>query len=87
MTRLSVDVPKLKEYMIERGISPADLARKMGVSRAAVSRVLNNDRGAGSAFIGSLTEALPDAWSEGVIFLDTGSRRVTLNVQSVTGVR
>jgi len=72
-----VDVAKLKEYMDENEIAPATLAKSMGVSRAAVSRVLNGGRGAGTAFIGSLAEAHPDAWDKGIIFLSDRSRKVT----------
>jgi len=77
MARLSVDVEKLKQYMQDHDITPAQLAAAMGVSRAAVSRVLNRVRGAGSRFIGSLLTAFPDAWDRGIVFVSGRSRKVT----------
>lgn len=77
MARLSVDVEKLKQYMQDHDISPAQLAARMGVSRAAVSRVLNQVRGAGSGFIGNLLAAVPDAWERGIVFVAVRSRKGT----------
>lgn len=77
MAKLAVDVDKLVRFMEHQNISPAKLAREMGVSRAAVSRVLRRVRGAGTEFIGKLTAAYPETWNNGVIFLDGHSQSVT----------
>lgn len=41
---IRVNSRKIRILLIERDMRPADLARKLGVSRAAISRVLTGQR-------------------------------------------
>jgi transcriptional regulator with XRE-family HTH domain len=53
-----------KEYILvlmqKHELSQAELARRMNVSRATVSRVLNESRGAGREVIAGIIKAFPD---------------------------
>jgi len=51
---------RLKQLMETKGLTQADLARKMGVSRTSVSRILRQKRTPSSAFIAALKTAFPE---------------------------
>jgi transcriptional regulator with XRE-family HTH domain len=46
--------------MQEAGMTQAQLARKMGISRASLSRILRGLRSPGSRFVAALKVAFPD---------------------------
>lgn len=58
MNRFSPD--RLLRIMGEEGMSQAQLARKMGVSKASLSRIVRGQRSPGSRFIAALKAAFPD---------------------------
>jgi DNA-binding XRE family transcriptional regulator len=51
---------RLRGVMEEAALSQAELARRMGVSRASLSRILRGLRCPSSKFIGALKTAFPD---------------------------
>lgn len=78
MSKLTLNAVKLREYMNQKQLTEAELARKMDVSRSTVNRVLRGKRGAGTEFIGKLLETFPEVGSLGLINLHP-SRRPVVN--------
>ncbi len=54
------DPQKLRTLINTQGMSQADLSRRLGVSRASVSRILRGKRKPGSDFIAALKTAFPN---------------------------
>ena len=51
---------RLRAALLKSGMKQAELARKMGVSRAALSRILRGHRSHNSRFIGALKQGFPN---------------------------
>ncbi len=59
------DKDKLRRHMAQEGHSTRTLARAMGMSHAAVSRVLQGNRQPGGRFYRGLREAFPQVeWED-----------------------
>ncbi|MGE5580438.1 MAG: helix-turn-helix domain-containing protein [Bacillota bacterium] len=61
---------RLRETMDEAGMTQAELAEKMRISRASLSRVLRGLRSPGSKFIAALKAAFPDKQMESFFDLE-----------------
>ena len=60
MTRITIDTQQLSTYRDAEGItSNAELARRMGVDPATVSRVLAGRNGPSTRFMAGLRQAFP----------------------------
>ncbi|MEX0974298.1 MAG: helix-turn-helix transcriptional regulator [Bacillota bacterium] len=70
MNRFSPE--RLRRALDESEMTQARLARKMGISRASLSRVLRGLRSPGSKFIAALKTAFPDKQMESFFDLDDG---------------
>lgn len=57
---MKINIKFIKEKMNEKGWSKVEFARRAGLSRAYVGRVLNLERNGGGAFIIGLVTAFPD---------------------------
>ncbi len=57
---MRINVVLVKALMEERNLTGTELARRMGVSRMEVSRILNGTRVGGKKSIGGLVKAFPD---------------------------
>lgn len=64
------NVAALRRIMEQEGLSPSGFARKLGISRAHMSRIMKGQRRPGAEFIVALLRAYPDKkfedffWSE-----------------------
>ncbi len=65
---------RLRRTLDQAGMTQAELAKKMGVSRASLSRVLRGLRSPGSKFIAALKAAFPDKQMEHFFDLDEKSQ-------------
>ena len=62
--------------MVERqGLSQSDAARRLGVTRAAVSQYISRKRGAGDVQISSELDSIIDRWAMAVV---TGESDINL---------
>ena len=55
-----LDVQKIKELMHEEGLNQSAMARRLGVSKSCISRILRGQRVPSSLFIARLKQAFPD---------------------------
>ena len=65
-------LPPMRAEMVSRlvnrqGLTQSDAARKLGVTRAAVSQYLSRKRGAGEVIISSELDCLIDRWATAVV--------------------
>lgn len=60
--------------MQEARVTQAQLARKMGISKASISRILRGLRSPGSRFIAALKAVFPDKPMESFFDLNSGHR-------------
>ncbi len=65
----------VNRLIVEHELSQSDAAKKLGVSRAAVSQYLSRKRGAGEVEISSELDAIIDRWALAVV---TGESDVNL---------
>jgi uncharacterized protein len=73
-------LPPMRAEMVSRlvqkqGLSQSDAARRLGVTRAAVSQYLSKKRGAGEVVISTELDAIIDRWALAVV---TGESDVNL---------
>jgi predicted transcriptional regulator len=59
----------------KQGLSQSDAARKLGVTRAAVSQYMSRKRGAGEVTISTEMDAIIDRWAMAVV---TGESDINL---------
>ncbi len=65
-------LPSMRAEMVTRliqkqGLSQSDAAKKMGVTRAAISQYMSRKRGAGEVRITSELDAIIDRWALAVV--------------------
>lgn len=65
-------LPPMRAEMVsrlvnEQGLSQSDAARKLGVTRAAISQYLSKKRGAGEVTISTELDSLIDRWANAVV--------------------
>ena len=65
-------LPPMRAEMVSRlvnkqGISQSDAARKLGVTRAAISQYMSRKRGVGEVTISSELDSLIDRWTIAVV--------------------
>lgn len=73
-------LPPMRAEMVSRlvnrlGLSQSDAARKLGVTRAAVSQYMSRKRGAGEVTISTELDAIIDRWAIAVV---TGESDINL---------
>lgn len=55
--RIELKIDALQDYMRKNGLTYAELARKAGINRSNLHRILSGQRGPGSEFIAKLLNA------------------------------
>ncbi len=65
-----INTEYVKEMMAEKGWTIGQLSQRSGISKAQLSRILHNKRGAGARTVRGLIKAFPDADKEKLFFLD-----------------
>ncbi|WP_321505219.1 helix-turn-helix domain-containing protein [uncultured Methanoregula sp.] len=73
-------LPPMRAEMVSRlvqkqGLSQSDAAKRLGVTRAAVSQYMSRKRGAGEVMISSEMDAIIDRWALAVV---TGESDINL---------
>jgi uncharacterized protein len=73
-------LPPMRAEMVSRlvnqqGLSQSDAARKLGVTRAAISQYMSKKRGAGEVTISTELDAIIDRWTMAVV---TGESDINL---------
>jgi transcriptional regulator with XRE-family HTH domain len=68
--RLTLNVPKVKEYLRFKGWDEKQLAEEMGVAYVTVYRVIRGKREPGNEFIAKLLKACPGAEFEQLFIFD-----------------
>ncbi|MDD1705064.1 MAG: helix-turn-helix domain-containing protein [Methanoregula sp.] len=79
-TLVRTHLPSMRAEMVTRliqrqGLTQSDAARKMGVTRAAVSQYMSRKRGGGEVQITSELDAIIDRWAMAVV---TGESDINL---------
>lgn len=65
-----INTKYVKEMIAEKGWTIGQLSQRSGISKAQLSRVLNNKRGAGARTVQGLIKAFPNADIKKLFFLD-----------------
>lgn len=65
-----INTEYLKELMKDRNWTIGQLSQRSGISKAQLSRILRDKRGAGSRTMRGIIKAFPDADKEKLFFLD-----------------
>ncbi|MGD1005519.1 MAG: helix-turn-helix domain-containing protein [Methanoregulaceae archaeon] len=73
-------LPSMRAEMVsrlinERGLSQSEAARRLGVTRAAISQYISRKRGSSEGKVSSELSALIDRWA---LAVDTGESDLTL---------
>jgi len=67
---MRLNIEYIKQLQDEKGWSNAQLAMKMGVSKAHVGRILNGKRDAGTKVISGIIRAFPNESLDKLFILD-----------------
>ena len=65
-----INTKYVKEMIAEKGWTIGQLSQRSGISKAQLSRGLNNKRGAGARTVQGLIKAFPNADIKKLFFLD-----------------
>ena len=65
---------ELRNALDEAGLTQAELADRMGISKASLSRVLRGQRSPGSKFIAALKAAFPEKPMESFFWRNEGKK-------------
>ena len=76
---MSVCIEKIKELMKSQSWCASELARRMGVSRSEVTRLLSGKRQGGTKIITGLKRAFPDVPLESLFYFPSVSPNVNTN--------
>lgn len=68
--RIILDVPKVNQWMVKRGMGTKELAEQMGVSQVTVWRVFEGKRGVGNEFIAGMLHVFDDASFDDLFKID-----------------
>jgi len=68
----------LHTMILQHGLTKAELARRMGVSRACVSRILSGQRQPNAVFIANLKRVFPDCSLDAFFALDGNNEALSV---------